>query len=68
MNSFCPTTQDCLVHVPIDEPMLQRQLQKAGYRPGHIGKWHLSLMQFDPEPTPFEYGFERRTCENVPLQ
>ncbi len=45
-------------HVPVQEPMLPRQLQKAGYRTGHIGKWHLSLCKYDDEPTPHDYGFD----------
>ncbi len=45
-------------HVPLEEPMLSRQLQAVGYRTGHIGKWHLSLSKYDAEPTPHDYGFD----------
>lgn len=47
-------------HVPTSEPSLARQLQSAGYRTGHIGKWHLSLVDQFPtvEPWPDQYGFD----------
>jgi len=64
-KAICPTTKDFMVnvpvfhHVPVDEPMLPRQLQKAGYCTGHVGKWHLSLIgRHKTEPTPFDYGFD----------
>jgi arylsulfatase A-like enzyme len=65
-DSFKPMTRDYMVHVPLyhhvptDEPMLPRQLQKAGYRTGHIGKWHLSMLNHRDkgEPVPTDYGFD----------
>ena len=33
-----------------------RLFQKAGYRTGHFGKWHLG--NTDDAPSPFEYGYD----------
>jgi len=38
--------------------MLSRQLQRAGYRTCHIGKWHLSIPGVYDNPSPAEYGFD----------
>ncbi|NQU43386.1 sulfatase-like hydrolase/transferase [bacterium] len=44
-------------HVDPGAPMVTRQLQKAGYRTGHFGKWHLSTSS--PEvPDPGQYGID----------
>ncbi len=56
-HTFQPT-MPMYHHVPLEEPMLPRLLQQAGYRTGHIGKWHLSLLEFEGEPFPPEYGFD----------
>ena len=45
-------------HLPLEEPTYARQLKKAGYRTCHIGKWHLSCVDFPGEPWPDDYGFE----------
>jgi len=45
-------------HLPVDEPLLPKVLQRAGYRTGTIGKWHLSLPDVESEPTPADYGFD----------
>jgi arylsulfatase A len=45
-------------HLPVDEPLLPRVLQAAGYRTGAIGKWHLSLTRHDSEPKPNNYGLQ----------
>ncbi|WP_168206921.1 sulfatase family protein [Lacipirellula limnantheis] len=34
-------------HLPVDEPVLPKVLQLAGYRTGAIGKWHLSLTEIE---------------------
>jgi arylsulfatase A len=65
-DSFKPMTLDYMCHVPLfhhvpaGEPMLSEQLQKAGYATGHIGKWHLSMLNHRDkgEPTPNDYGFD----------
>lgn len=45
-------------HLPLEEPMLPRLLQQAGYRTIHVGKWHISLMGRAGEPGPREYGYD----------
>ena len=39
-------------------PLLSRFLQKAGYRTGHYGKWHLANNMIPDSPTPASYGFD----------
>jgi arylsulfatase A-like enzyme len=65
-NSFAPMTRDYMTHVPLfhqvprGEPMLPRELKRAGYATGHIGKWHLSMLRHRDKgvPMPKEYGFD----------
>ena len=45
-------------HVPLAEPSLPRLLQSAGYRTAHIGKWHLSFLGHDDEPSMQDYGYD----------
>lgn len=47
-------------HVPREEPMLPRLLKEAGYRTGHIGKWHLSLLDYVElgVPGPRDFGID----------
>lgn len=45
-------------HLPPEEPTLPGQLQRAGYRTGHIGKFHLSMLGQKGEPWPDQYGFD----------
>lgn len=45
-------------HLPLEEPTYPRQLKKAGYRTCHVGKWHLSHLDFPGEPWPDDYGFD----------
>lgn len=39
-------------------PLLQRFLQKAGYRTAHYGKWHLANNMIPDSPSPGEYGYD----------
>ena len=41
-----------------EAPMLQRMLQKAGYRTAHFGKWHLANNMIPDSPLPSEYGYD----------
>jgi arylsulfatase A len=45
-------------HVPVDEPMMPRLLQTAGYRTLHIGKWHISFPKRQGEPNLQDYGYD----------
>jgi arylsulfatase A len=45
-------------HVPLEEPSLPRLLKSAGYTTAHIGKWHLSFVGQEGEPTMKEYGYD----------
>ena len=38
-------------------PMLPRQLQQAGYKTGHFGKWHIGSV--GDSPTEDKYGYDR---------
>ncbi|WP_442482615.1 sulfatase-like hydrolase/transferase [Aeoliella sp. SH292] len=41
-------------------PVLARELQKAGYRTGHFGKWHMGGQRdVDDAPAISEYGFDQ---------
>lgn len=41
-------------------PMLARNLQQAGYRTGHFGKWHMGGQRdVDDAPPITEYGFDK---------
>lgn len=52
--------------LPIDIPTYMTQLQTAGYRTGHYGKWHLGHGEGAPEP--FAYGIDECcvNCGNGP--
>ena len=39
-------------------PLLQRFLQKAGYKTAHYGKWHLANNMIPDSPTPAAYGYD----------
>lgn len=39
-------------------PMVQRMLQKAGYKTAHFGKWHLANDMIPDSPTPDHYAFD----------
>ena len=39
-------------------PLLPRQLQLAGYRTAHFGKWHLANNMISDSPLPSEYGYD----------
>lgn len=45
-------------HVPLEEPSLPRLLKSADYTTAHIGKWHLSFVGRDAEPTMADYGYD----------
>lgn len=45
-------------HIPVEDPTIPRLLKSAGYRTGHVGKWHLSFSGRKEEPTPHDYGFD----------
>jgi arylsulfatase A-like enzyme len=45
-------------HVPREEPSLPRLLRSAGYTTAHIGKWHLSFVGRDGEPSMKDYGYD----------
>lgn len=45
-------------HVPLEEPLLPRLLKSAGYTTAHIGKWHLSFVGRDAEPSMADYGYD----------
>jgi len=55
-------------HLPVDEPMFSRHLQRAGYRTAHIGKWHLSMYDASGEPGPGEYGYDHYLINLSPQQ
>jgi arylsulfatase A len=41
-----------------DEISVASLLQAAGYRTGHVGKWHLNSKMDGSEPTPGDHGFD----------
>src|SRR5262245_8162959 len=41
-----------------DEISAAKLLQAAGYRTGHVGKWHLNSKMDGSEPTPGDHGFD----------
>jgi arylsulfatase A len=45
-------------HVPLEEPSLPRLLRSAGYTTAHIGKWHLSFVGREGEPSMADYGYD----------
>ncbi len=46
-----------------DAPLVSRQLQAAGYRTAHFGKWHLGSGKHAPDPA--AYGFDaHRTVQS----
>lgn len=45
-------------HIPVEEPSLARVLKQAGYTTAHIGKWHVSFLGREGEPTMMDYGFD----------
>ncbi len=47
-----------------EAPFLPRMLQKAGYRTGHFGKWHLSNNMIPDSPLPEVYGYDRAWAFN----
>jgi arylsulfatase A-like enzyme len=46
--------------------MVPRMLQKAGYRTGHFGKWHLTSKTIADAPHPNVYGFDESAVYNGP--
>jgi N-acetylgalactosamine-6-sulfatase len=46
--------------------MVSRLLQKAGYRTGHFGKWHLTHESISDAPHPRDYGFDESAVYNGP--
>ena len=46
------------VFLPRDEITVARMLKGAGYRTGHVGKWHLNSKFNGMEPTPGDHGFD----------
>lgn len=42
------------LHLPLDEVTLAEALKPAGYRTGHVGKWHLGGKGFGPEDQGFD--------------
>lgn len=47
-----------------EAPLLTRMLQKAGYRTGHFGKWHLANNMIPDSPLPSEYGYDEYGAYN----
>jgi arylsulfatase A-like enzyme len=39
-------------------PLMQRFLQKAGYKTAHYGKWHLANNMIPDSPSPGKYGYD----------
>jgi arylsulfatase A len=44
-------------NLPHDEVTIAEVLQEAGYRTGHVGKWHLGEASHYPETQGFDYTF-----------
>ncbi len=51
-------------HIPTDESSLPRLLHSVGYRTAHIGKWHISFVGRENEPTPADYGYDHTLLLN----
>lgn len=47
-----------VMHLRDQEITVAELLRDAGYHTGHFGKWHLSRLGFDDQPSPAEQGFE----------
>lgn len=45
---------DSVTRLKTDYPTLPKALQKAGYRTGHFGKWHLGAEPYSP----LQHGFD----------
>jgi arylsulfatase A len=46
------------IYLKRDEISVARLLKSAGYRTGHVGKWHLNSKMDGSEPTPGDHGFD----------
>ncbi len=46
------------VCLPKEEITVAKLLKGAGYRTGHVGKWHLNSRMDGSEPTPGDHGFD----------
>jgi arylsulfatase len=66
MPGLPPWSAHVYHHLPVEEPTYARQLQQAGYRTGHVGKWHLGHVQEATEPKPDSYGFDYYCIMNGP--
>ena len=50
--------RDSGVHLKAGVPTIASVLRAAGYRSGHVGKWHLNSRFNGAEPTPGDHGYD----------
>jgi arylsulfatase A-like enzyme len=55
-------------YLPAEAPSLARQLQVAGYKTGHFGKWHVGGGKgIDDAPMPEEFGFDKALTDKYSM-